>query len=59
VEIEHGGVEWTEHYIDIYSRIYRIEIVRYRGRRCRRVWEEQETAPISDFRLVRTINLKE
>ncbi len=24
VEIEHGGVEWMEHYIDIYSRLYRV-----------------------------------
>ncbi len=59
VEIEHGGVEWSEHFIDIYSRVYRVEIVRFRCRRCRSVWDEREQSPASDYKLVRTIDLKD
>lgn len=58
VEIEHGGVEWMEHYIDIYSRLYRVEVIRFRCRRCHTVWEKTEQSPVSDYQLVRTIDLK-
>jgi hypothetical protein len=59
LEIEHGGEEWYGHFIDLYSRRYRTEIVRYRCRRCHSVWDEETELPVSDYVLVRTIELKD
>lgn len=58
IEIEHGGVEWEEHYIDIYARVYRVEMVKYRCLRCHAVWEQIEQSPASEYELVRTLDLK-
>jgi len=58
LEIEHGGVEWDQHFIDLYTRIYRVEVVRFRCRRCHTTWDEVEQFPITDYKLVRTIDLK-
>ncbi len=59
LELEHGGEEWYEHFIDIYTRKYRVEVVKYRCRRCRATWEEVIELPASDYRWVRTIKLKD
>ena len=59
LEIERGGEEWYGHFIDLYSRNYRIEIVKYRCRRCNRVWEQSIEEPAGDYELVRTINVKD
>ena len=59
LEIEHGGEEYWGHFIDLYHRIYRVDIVKFRCRRCHAVWEEVEHVPASDFSLVRTINVKD
>ncbi len=59
LEIERGGEEWYGHYLDIYSRQVRIEIVKYRCRRCRAVWEETTLVPDSDYELIRTIDVKD
>ena len=58
LEIERGGEEWYGHFIDLYTRHYRIEIVKYRCRRCNRVWEQSIEEPAGDYKLVRTIDLK-
>ena len=58
LEIERGGDEWYEHFIDLYSRQVRVEIVRYHCRRCRATWEEVQEFPLTDYELVRTIDLK-
>ncbi len=58
VEVEHGGPEWMEHWIDIYSGIHQVEIVRYRCRRCGAVWDELGRSPASHYKHVRTINLR-
>ncbi len=58
VEIERGGDEWYEHFIDLYSRRTRLELVKYRCRRCHAIWEEVKEFPLTDYELVRTIDLK-
>ncbi|HEX8992937.1 MAG TPA: hypothetical protein VF784_14750 [Anaerolineales bacterium] len=59
LEIEHGGEEWYGHFIDLYSRRYRIEIFKYRCRRCHAVWDETTIVPASDYELIRTIDVKD
>ena len=59
LEIEHGGEEWYEHFIDMYSRRTRVEIVKFRCRRCHAIWEEVKEFPLTDYELVRTIHLKD
>jgi len=59
LEIERGGEEWYGHFIDLYSRQYRVEIVKYRCRRCNRVWEKITEEPAADYELVRTIDIKD
>ncbi len=59
LEIEHGGEEWYGHFIDLYSRRYRVEIVKHRCRWCRSVWESATIEPVGDYVLVRTIELKD
>jgi hypothetical protein len=59
LEIERGGEEWYGHFIDLYSRHYRIEIIKYRCRWCNRVWEQSIEEPAGDFELVRTIDVKD
>ena len=58
-EIVRGGEEWDGHFIDLYSRNYRVDIVRVRCRRCRAKWDEVEVFPTSDYKLVRTIDVKD
>ncbi len=59
LEIERGGEEWYGHYLDLYSRQVRVEIVKYRCRRCHAVWEETTMIPDSDYALIRTIDVKD
>jgi len=59
LEIERGGEDYWQHFIDLYYRIYRVEIVKFRCRRCHRMWEEVERSPASDFKFVRTISIKD
>ncbi len=59
LEIEHGGDEWYEHFIDLYSRRMRLDIVKFHCRRCHATWEEVKEFPLTDYQLVRTINLKD
>jgi membrane protein implicated in regulation of membrane protease activity len=59
LEIEHGGEEWYGHFIDLYSRQYRVEIVKYRCRWCHSIWERVTIEPVDDYVLVRTIELKD
>lgn len=59
VEVERGGVEYPEHFIDLYNRIYRVDIVRFRCVKCKATWEEVEQNPASDYRFVRSIKVKD
>ena len=59
LEIERGGEDYYQHFIDIYNRIYHVEIVRFRCRRCHRAWDEVEQSPASKYRFVRTITVKD
>jgi len=59
LEQEHGGEEYWGHFIDLYYRVYRADIVRFRCRRCHAVWDETEWVPSSDYKLVRRINVKD
>ncbi len=59
LEIERGGEEWYGHCIDLYSRHYRVEIVKYQCRRCCRVWEQTVEEPAGDYVFVRTIDVKD
>jgi hypothetical protein len=58
-EIERGGEDYWGHFIDIYNRLYHIEIVRFRCRRCRKTWDEVEQSPASGYRFIRTISIKD
>jgi hypothetical protein len=59
LEIERGGQEWYGHFIDLYTRHYRVEVVKYRCRRCNRVWEQSTEEPAGNYELVRTIEVKD
>ena len=59
LEIVRGGEEYWGHFIEIYNRIYRIEVVRFRCVKCKAVWEELEHRPASDYEYVRTIRVKD
>jgi uncharacterized protein with PIN domain len=59
LEIEHGGEDYWRHFIDLYYRIYRVELVRFRCKRCKAVWEEVEQNPASEYKFVRTIDVKD
>jgi hypothetical protein len=59
LEIERGGEEWYGHFIDLYARRFRVEVVKYRCRRCGSVWEKVTLEPLCDFELVRTIPIKD
>ena len=57
IETEHGGEAWTRHYLNLYVRTYRVEIARFRCRRCHAVWEETQRRSAPGARLSRTIDL--
>lgn len=57
VELEFGGPAFGRHLLQLYSRRLRVESVRCRCRRCRGIWQEIEEVPVSDYELVRTIDL--
>ncbi len=59
IEIERGGEEWYGHYLDIYSRRYFVEIVKYRCRWCGSVWNERIEDAAEKYKLVRTIEVKD
>ena len=59
LEIEHGGEDYWRHFIDLYCRVYRVDIVRFRCRRCKAEWDEMEQASASEYRFVRTIEVKD
>ena len=59
LEIEHGGEEYWGHFIDLYYRIFRVDIVRFRCRRCHAVWDEMERVPAADYKMIRRINIKD
>lgn len=57
VEVEYGSDVWERHTIALYNRIYRMDRVNFRCRRCHGTWEEMEELPASRYKLVRTIDL--
>ena len=59
LEIERGGEEYWGHFIDLYHRIYAVDIVRFRCTRCGAVWDTVERVPASYYSLVRTIRIKD
>ena len=59
LEIEHGGEEYWGHFIDLYYRIYHVDIVRFRCRRCHAVWDEMEWVPVAKYKMIRRINVKD
>jgi hypothetical protein len=59
LEVEHGGEQYWGHYIELYYKIYRVDVVRYRCRMCHAVWEVREESSTSDFRYARTIQIKD
>ena len=59
LEIEHGGEEYWGHFINLYYRIYHVDIVRFRCRRCHATWDEMERVPTADYKMIRRINIKD
>ncbi len=57
MEVERGGEAWEQHYLDVYARVHRVEIVKFRCRRCHAVWDETQRMPASGYRRVRTIDI--
>lgn len=58
-EIERGGEEYWGHFIEIYNRIYRVDIVRFRCVKCKATWEEVEQNPASKYKFIRSIEVKD
>jgi hypothetical protein len=56
-EVEYGGEAWMEHLVHLYVRLYHVDIVKFRCRKCHAVWQETEQLPASDYKLVRTIDM--
>jgi hypothetical protein len=59
LEITRGGEEYWGHFIEIYNRIYRVDLVKFRCVKCKAVWEEVEQLPASKYRFIRTIRVKD
>jgi uncharacterized protein with PIN domain len=59
LEIVRGGEEYWEHFIEIYNRIERVEMVRFRCVKCKAVWDEVQHRPASKYEYVRTIKVKD
>ncbi len=58
VEIEYGGDEWDEHFVHVYCKVSRSDIITYRCRQCDQIWEEKIELPGSGYKLIRRMELK-
>lgn len=57
VEFEDSGDAWGRHFIQLYRRLRSVDKVRYQCRRCHAVWQAVEDTALTEFELVRTIDL--
>ncbi len=57
VEFDGGGAAWGQHFIQLYRRMVCVDKVRFQCRQCHGVWQEMEELPVSEYELVRTIDL--
>ena len=58
MEIEYGGEEWDQHFVHVYCRVRRGDIVTFRCRSCDKVWEEKVELPGSSYKLVKRMDLQ-
>lgn len=58
IELEYGGAEWDVHFVQVYCRVLRSDIVTYHCRRCDQTWEEKVQLPRSGYRLVRRMDIR-
>ncbi len=50
VEMEYGGEEYERHYVRIYAKVVRTDVVVYRCRQCRQAWEEKVELPSGGYK---------
>ncbi len=58
VEIEYGGSEWDRHFVHVYCRVRRTDIVTFRCRSCQQKWEQKIELPGSGYKLAQRMDLK-
>ena len=58
LELEYGGPEWDQHFVHVYCRVRRADIVTFRCRSCQKVWEEKVELPGSRYKRVKRLILK-
>ena len=59
VECEYGGEGWDQHFVHVYCKVSRSDVVTFRCIHCDQVWEEKVELPGSGYQLVRRIDLTE
>jgi hypothetical protein len=58
MEIQYGGPEWDQHFVHVYCRVRRADIVTFRCHHCQQVWEEKIELPGSAYKLIKRMELK-
>jgi hypothetical protein len=58
IELDYGGDEWDRHFVHVYCKVARADIVAYRCRKCDQLWEEKIELPGSGYKLVRRTEMK-
>ena len=56
IEVEYGGEEYGTHFVHVYSKVVRADIVTYRCRKCDQAWEERVELPSAGYKFVRRID---
>jgi hypothetical protein len=59
VEREYGGPQWDRHFVDVYCRVQRNDIVTYRCSKCDQIWEEKIELPGSNYKFLGRMDLDE
>ncbi len=57
VELEYGGEDYDQHFINVYCKVSRSDMVTYQCRACEQMWEERIELPGSGYKLVRHVDL--
>ena len=58
VELEFGGEEWDQHFVHVYCKVARTDVVAYRCRKCGKAWDEKVELPGTGYKLIRRLDLK-
>ena len=58
IELEYGGDEWDQHFVHVYCKVIRADMVTYCCRKCEQVWQEKVELPGPGYKRVDNIDLK-